>query len=62
MISGGLEWVGVLVSIDNGWINKSLLLLRLCIRYLWSTIYVYLCVTVVCVACIVIIDQLTLLK
>lgn len=62
MISGGLEWVGVLVSIDNGWINKSLLLLRLSIRYLWSTIYVYLCVTVVCVACIVIIDQITLLK
>lgn len=62
MISGGLEWVGVLVSIDNGWINKPLLLLRLCIRYLWSTIYVYLCVTVVCVACIVIIDQITLLK
>lgn len=62
MISGGLEWVGVLVSIDNGWINKSLLLLRLCIHYLWSTIYVYLCVTVVCVACIVIIDQITLLK
>lgn len=62
MISGGLEWVGVLVSIDNGWINKSLLLLRLCILYLWSTIYVYLCVTVVCVACIVIIDQITLLK
>lgn len=48
MITRGPEWVGVLVNIDNGWINKSVLLLRLCIHYLWSAIYVYLCVTCVC--------------